>query len=248
MVARNRVTERDEMNPEEITLPPARSKAYFFHGQLGHLLSLTLLLILLWTFASPHLGDNTLFGKSDAFWLWVAVALAIMHQILGWLVFRAQLGWAVLTRWLGEADLAVWGLIFLPMLLGRLVLLLMLGIADYGSIVLPSSITLPLAVLLTITSLYTGYSVLRFFGLERALGGDHFRKKYREMPLVREAAFRFSENAMYAYAFLALWSIALFTRSQAALALALFQHAYVWVHYLFTEKPDMGLLYPDVKQ
>jgi hypothetical protein len=39
------------------------------------------------------------------------------------------------------------------------------------------------------------------------------------------------------------WAIALLTRSQAALAAALFQHAYIWVHWYCTEQPDGVVLY-----
>ena len=51
------------------------------------------------------------------------------------------------------------------------------------------------------------------------------------------------EGAMYTFVFLGLWSIALFTGSRAALALALFQHAYIWVHWYCTEQPDGVILY-----
>ncbi len=56
-------------------------------------------------------------------------------------------------------------------------------------------------------------------------------------------AFRWIRNAMYAFAFLGLWSIALFADSTAALILAILAHACVWVHYYATEKPDMDLIY-----
>ena len=61
--------------------------------------------------------------------------------------------------------------------------------------------------------------------------------------MVREGAFAWTSNAMYALVFLGLWSVALFTGSLAALAAALFQHAYIWVHYYCTELPDMDLIY-----
>jgi hypothetical protein len=48
---------------------------------------------------------------------------------------------------------------------------------------------------------------------------------------------------MYTFAFLALWAIALLTGSRAALAGALFQHAYIWVHMYCTEAPDMRVIY-----
>ncbi|MBW2461764.1 MAG: hypothetical protein JRH11_08960 [Deltaproteobacteria bacterium] len=61
--------------------------------------------------------------------------------------------------------------------------------------------------------------------------------------MVREGAFKYSSNAMYAVVFLGLWGVALLTRSQAALAVALFQHAYIWVHWYVTEQPDGVVLY-----
>jgi hypothetical protein len=75
------------------------------------------------------------------------------------------------------------------------------------------------------------------------LGGDHFREKYRRMPLVKKGAFHCSGNAMYLYAFLLLWSIALLHQSHAALMAAGFQHLYIWVHYFTVEKPDMDLIF-----
>jgi hypothetical protein len=48
---------------------------------------------------------------------------------------------------------------------------------------------------------------------------------------------------MYAFLFLCFWSLALLAGSRAALASALFQHAYIWVHMYCTEGPDMCVLY-----
>ena len=87
------------------------------------------------------------------------------------------------------------------------------------------------------------HSVRKYFGFARALGGDHFFERYRAMPMVREGAFRYSSNAMYAIVFLAFWGLALILNSRAALAVALFQHAYIWVHWYCTEQPDGVVLY-----
>jgi hypothetical protein len=182
-------------------------------------------------------------GRSDAFWFYGAVALIVVQQFIGWFVFRIQLGWGLLSRWFGRADMIVWASVFVPLLIARLLLFILVAIADAGSSPLPRTVSILLSVILLVPALYTIYSVFRYFGLMRAIGGDHFRKEYRNMPLVREGAFRWSGNAMYAFVFFMLWSIALFTGSQAGLALAVFQHAYIWVHYFFTEKPDMNLIY-----
>ena len=48
---------------------------------------------------------------------------------------------------------------------------------------------------------------------------------------------------MYVYAFLLFWMIAIGLDSSAALVVAAFTHAYIWVHFYATEKPDMDYLY-----
>jgi hypothetical protein len=100
-----------------------------------------------------------------------------------------------------------------------------------------------IGLLLLVPAAYALWSVPKYFGVERALGGDHFREGYGDMPPVREGAFRYSSNAMYTLAFLGLWAIAFLTGSIAALAAALFQHAYIWVHWYCTEQPDMRVIY-----
>jgi hypothetical protein len=44
-------------------------------------------------------------------------------------------------------------------------------------------------------------------------------------------------------AFLLFWVIVVGFSSSAALAVAAFSHAYIWVHFYATEKPDMDCLY-----
>jgi hypothetical protein len=97
--------------------------------------------------------------------------------------------------------------------------------------------------LFLVPALWTMHSVKKYFGFARALGGDHFFERYRAMPMVREGAFKYSSNAMYSFVFIGLWGIALLLGSQAALAVVLFQHAYIWVHWYCTEQPDGVVLY-----
>ena len=96
---------------------------------------------------------------------------------------------------------------------------------------------------LVLPGIYAMYSVKRYFGMARAAGADHFDVRYREMPLVKDGIFRFTSNGMYLYAFLLFWAIAVGLNSSAALAVAAFSHAYIWVHFYATEKPDMNFLY-----
>lgn len=181
-------------------------------------------------------------------WLLLMTIVAMVHQVVVALVFRLQLVYGVMTRLFGRYDLFVWGVVFMPLLVLRLVSLLGLGMSTRGTLalMLPGigpAFGIALGVLLLIPAVYTLYSVVRYFGLMRALGGDHFRRAYRLMPLENRGIFRYSSNAMYTYAFFALWAAALFTWSWAALAGALFQHAYIWVHWYCTEEPDMRVIY-----
>ena len=57
------------------------------------------------------------------------------------------------------------------------------------------------------------------------------------------ANFRFIPNSMYTVGFFALWIPALLAGSKAALLAAAFNHAYIWVHYACTERPDMKRIY-----
>jgi len=139
----------------------------------------------------------------------------------------------------------VWGVIFFPFLGARVVLLGAVGIADYGSLSLPRWLEIGVAVVLLLLTAYTLCSVLRYFGLVRAMGGDHFRERYLDMDLVREGIFRYSEDAMYTFGFAGLWALAFLLSSRAALTLALFQHGYIWVHLYCTERPDLEVLYED---
>lgn len=226
-----------------ITFAEARSAKYFFKHQGWHLVLLVLLLVVSYALAAPVLGNGVWLGLSDTTWFWLAVALAILHQVLVWIVFRLQLGWAIITRLFGHADLTIWAIVFLPLLIARPILVIGLAIADSSSLELPRWVAIPAGAFLLLPALYALWSVGRYFGLARALGGDHFRQEYREMPLVLEGAFRWSPNAMYAFVFLGLWAIAFLFESQATLSIAFFQHAYIWVHYMCTEAPDMDLIY-----
>jgi hypothetical protein len=55
--------------------------------------------------------------------------------------------------------------------------------------------------------------------------------------------FKYSSNAMYTFGFLILWVPGLLLLSKAAILAGLFNHVYIWVHYFFTEAPDMKVIY-----
>jgi hypothetical protein len=229
--------------PNYASIPEAATPSFFLRRQWLHVLGLALLVPVCWALAASGLGHGEWLGVTDTDWFWASVIAAIIHQVIVAVVFRAQLGWSILTRLFGKADMIVWGIIFMPLLIARPILILGLAIANAGTADLPRWFEIAAGSALMVPAAYAGYSVGRYFGIDRALGGDHFRQRYRELPMVREGAFAWSSNAMYAFVFLGLWGMALITGSVAALAAALFQHAYIWVHYYCTEEPDMKLIY-----
>jgi protein-S-isoprenylcysteine O-methyltransferase Ste14 len=128
--------------------------------------------------------------------------------------------------------------------LARPLTVIALSFANQGTFPIPLWLNVPLIVTCLGVIIYMTYSFLKYFGIERALGMDHFKpEEYRNKPFVREGIFRWSSNAMYTYAFLALWLVGLIFTSSAALLAALFNHLFIWAHYYFTELPDMQYIY-----
>jgi len=216
---------------------------YLFAHQFQHLLLLLGLIPGFLYFALPALDGKELWSVSGQTLAYTLLGVVIVHQIAGWLVFRLQLCFGLLSRFFGVYDLTVWGVVFFVLFLLRPVLTLLIGIVDAGSLPGPRWLQIVLGILLLPPAVYTIRSVFVYFGIERALGGDHFREEYRHMPFVKKGAFHYSDNAMYSFAFLFFWAIALFCGSTAALAAALFQHAYIWVHWYCTEAPDLDVIY-----
>jgi len=103
----------------EITIEKARTSRFFFKRQIWHFLSAPVLALISFSLAGEALGDGSWLGIRDTTWFWLAIALVVLHQLGVWLVFRSQLGWASLTRLFGKADLTVWAIFFIPLLIAR---------------------------------------------------------------------------------------------------------------------------------
>lgn len=173
---------------------------------------------------------------------WVAVAFPIVHQVFVWLAWRAELRSSATSKAVGFRGYVA---LFFVLFGGRFVSLLALAWMDRGSLNLDLLPRVALTTLLAMLGIYAMYSVKRYFGMERAAGADHFDQSFRDMPLVQKGIFRFTSNGMYIHAFLLFWAIAVGFNSVAAVTVAAFSHAYIWVHFYATEKPDMDYLYGD---
>lgn len=209
-----------------------------------HLMSLFFLLSGVYFFSQGDFLEGAFLGLSSKTWLWLSILAPVVHQIYVVIFWRAELHYQLLTSWFGERAFFVWGLGFMVLLLARPVFIFGLAIANQGTLPIPDWLGIFLSVLCIPPVMYLGYSVLKHFGIKRALGMDHFQPWiYKDMPFVKKGIFQWSSNSMYLFGFLLLWLPSLLLLSKAGLLSALFSHLYIWVHYYFTEYPDMKFIY-----
>ncbi len=202
-------------------------------GQLRHFSCLVFLLILSW-------AAWTYLGKPFPSLFWIGIAFPVAHQIFVWLAWRLEIRSSLISNSIGFRWYVI---LFFLLFGGRFISLLVLAWMDRGSLQLRLLPLVLMTIILVLPGIYAMYSVKRYFGMVRASGADHFDARYQTMPFVKEGIFRFTKNGMYIYAFLLFWAIAVSFNSAASLIVAAFSHAYIWVHYYATEKPDMDYLY-----
>ena len=215
-----------------------------FKKQGQHYVLLIVLLTGVYFLATGDVLSGQLWGISTQAWLWIAVATPVLHQIIVVLIWRAELYHHKMTDWFGNRAFSVYKVIFTILFVGRPITVILVGISNGDTLGWNSTLAYTLAFVLFIPAAYTFYSVLNYFGMDRAYGEDHFKPdEYRNKPFVKQGMFKYTDNAMYKFAFLVLWALALVCLSKAALLVAAFNHLYIWVHFYFTELPDIRHIY-----
>ena len=215
-----------------------------FKKQGQHYVLLIVLLTGVYFLATGDVLSGQLWGISTQAWLWIAVATPVLHQIIVVLIWRAELYHHKMTDWFGNRAFSVYKVIFTILFVGRPITVILVGISNGDTLGWNSTLAYTLAIVLFIPAAYTFYSVFNYFGMDRAYGEDHFKPdEYRNKPFVKQGMFKYTDNAMYKFAFLVLWALALVCLSKAALLVAAFNHLYIWVHFYFTELPDIRHIY-----
>ncbi|MEA2097443.1 MAG: methyltransferase [Candidatus Cloacimonadota bacterium] len=215
--------------------------------QLWHLISLVILIYGITVLVNNSTLDGEFWGITTKSWLIYSVGIAIVHQVYVLIIWRLELYYSLISKIFGKAGFTLYAVGFSIMFILRLLFIIALGISSKNSMALNPVISYSLAILLSMIVIYLLYSVLRYFGFKRAYGIDHFDRSFGDLPFVKKGIFRFSNNAMYKFGLLILWIPGLLLFSKPALIAALFQHIYIWVHYYFTELPDMKHIYGKVK-
>ncbi|MCG6950041.1 MAG: phosphatidylethanolamine N-methyltransferase family protein [Acidobacteria bacterium] len=228
-------------------MKPTGSVAAIFERQWLHILFLVIALPVLWLMAMNcgcfHRGE--LWGVSTWNWFWIAIEIPILHQVFVWFCWRTELHRGLLSRLFGEHAFAIYAAVFAILLLGRLLVVTALAIASQETLPVNQNLLKVAAVAVATPVVYLVYSVIRYFGILRAFGKDHFDRSYRSRPLVRRGIFRLTSNGMYTFGMLILYVPALWLASRPALVAAVFAHLYIWVHFVTTELPDMRRIYRD---
>jgi len=216
-----------------------------FKHQIWHLLLLLVLILTINLYISGNPGSlrGALWHASTEFWLWLAIAVPVIHQVYVLLIWRLELYGRVFTRRLGlKRAFALYAAGFSVLFAGRLIVIIFLAVSNRDTLHVDRSLAYAVAALMTPVVVYLFYSVRTYFTFERALGIDHFDPDYRK-PFVKRGIFRYTDNGMYVFGLMVLYLPGLLLLSEAALLAALFNHIYIWVHYYCTERPDMIEIY-----
>ena len=179
-------------------------------------------------------------------WFLLAILIPILHQIYVVVCWRLELFYKSISKKFGAFGFKLFKVGFALLFISRLLTIILLAYSNASTLHLNVNFAYLLAGLLFIPAVYTLYSVKKYFGFDRAIGVDHFQpEKFKNEPFVKNGIFKYTSNGMYIYGLLVLWIPGLLLLSKAALILAFFNHIYIWIHYYFTELPDIKIIYKD---
>jgi len=217
-----------------------------YKQQLWHLLILiALLLPLCYLFKTDSsFTQGRLWGISTLEWSIFAILSPIIHQIYVLVCWRSELYYKSISKTLGKRGFKLYKIGFAILIIFRPLTIILLAISSAFTMTINTTFSYVLSAILLVPVIYLAYSVAKYFDIDKAFGIDHFYpEKAKDTPFVNKGIFKYTSNGMYLYGFLIIYIPAILLQSKAALALALFHHLYIWVHYFFTELPDMKHIY-----
>jgi len=219
-----------------------------FKYQEWHILILIVLILILYFFtrADTTILKGELWGISTVYWCIFTLISPVIHQFYVLVCWRSELYHKSVSKLFGKKGFKLYKIGFAILILSRPITIFLLSISNAKTININTSFSYVLSGILMIPVIYLFYSLRKYFGIDRAFGIDHFYpEKFKNASMVNQGIFKYTSNGMYVYGFLILWIPGIIMQSKAALLMALFNHIYIWVHYYFTEKPDMKMIYND---
>ena len=143
-----------------------------FKKQGWHILSLAGLLAIVYLIADDDFLFGGLSGISTRTWFWIAISVPIAHQIVVPLVWRGELHHKWMTRTFGDKGFLIYKVVFTVLFAGRPISLILVGFSNYGSLGLQPVVAYVLAAIFFVPAAYGMYSVIHYFGIDRAYGID----------------------------------------------------------------------------
>jgi hypothetical protein len=173
----------------------------------------------------------------------VSVVIGVLHQL--WVLFfwRLELRSSAISRYFGPSGFVIYCVGFVLLITTRLASIVCLAPLNSGTLAIPLGFRIVLVGVIAALNVWGLYSVVRYFGIRRAFGLDHFDASVRYKGLVTGGAYRYMRNVMYLIVVPVFLVPGLLWGSVASLILGVFHYIYVWVHYYCTELPDMAVIY-----
>ena len=150
--------------------------------QAYHFLAILILAAGVWFAARGEILEGSWLGLSTRVWLILSVLFPVLHQIYVVICWRGELYYGWLSKILGEKAFTFWGFGFMILFLARPITVFALGIANRGTMAIPLWINLPLIGICLAVVAYMGYSFVKYFGVERALGRAPFSTRNVSKP------------------------------------------------------------------
>lgn len=191
-----------------------------------------------------HAADGVeaeLWGLRASSWLALSWICAGLHQ--GWTAVFWRLALHGSSAWVRERGFLPFRIGFVAFASVRMLALIPIALATPNTFEVPRALSFGLVVVTTPPILWGLWSVFRWFGITRTFGADHFDPEYRGGQLEQRGIFKYVSNPMYAVILLAIYHPALLVHSRLGLVAAAAHHAFVWTHYLCTERPDLREIY-----
>jgi len=219
---------------------------HIFKDQFWHFVLLGIVASALYYafFSIESLYAGELFDWSTSFWFVLALLAPILHQIYVLVCWRIELHSSRISNYFGSQGFTYFRIGFQLLFASRLITIIFLALANQNTFHINSILAYLLSGIFGLLAFFLFYSVRKYFGMDRAMGMDHFEPdRYKGKPFVRKGMFKYFSNAMYVFGFLILYVPGLLLKSESALIVAVFNHLYIWVHYYFVEVPDMKVIY-----
>jgi hypothetical protein len=173
----------------------------------------------------------------------VSVIVGVCHHLWILVFWRLELGSSSVTRFFGDSGFVIHASGFVLLILARFSSIVYLAPLNGGTLGVPLWLRLVVVGVLAALNIWGVYSVLRYFGVRRVFGLDHFDPSVRSTGLVQRGAYRYTRNVIYLLVVPGLFIPGLLWGSVASLAAAAFHFGFVWAHYYCTELPDMAVIY-----